>query len=30
MLELAKEGLINFVQAESYAPIYVTLTYTPT
>ncbi|MBK5204735.1 MAG: segregation/condensation protein A [Polaromonas sp.] len=30
LLELAKEGLLEITQAESYAPIYVRLAYTPT
>ena len=29
LLELAREGLIDITQAESYAPIYVRLSYTP-
>lgn len=29
LLELGKEGLVEITQAESYAPIYVRLTYTP-
>jgi len=30
LLELAKETLIEITQAESYAPIYVRLAYSPT